>query len=520
MKGKTGFWTLLFWLAWTASGLAATIVYIPMDNRPVNLEYVMDSAKAAQVEVLAPPAAILAGRQQPGETPLLWRWLEEQAPYADALVLSADSLIYGGLVSSRTHGLNPAELLERVEKFRQLRQRFPSLPVYVFGTVMRTPQMSAGATEPAYYETYGPQIFRITALEDKAETEGLSLAEKVELAQCLSEVPASAMEDWRQRRKRNLQVNLWLQQAVRDGMIDLLLLGRDDSSPYSASNQERRWLDTAAADLANTRYVTLPGADNLGMALLVRATHNHRFEMPFVRVFYAPGRGAATIASYEDLPLGTTIPQHIRLMGGLLLQGASKTDLVLAVNSPMDGRTREAADPINQSTASPKIRQFVDQVAMELKAGNSVAIGDVAFANGADNALIEELRQRNLTLNLAAYSGWNTAGNTLGYAIGQGMLSMSTAPSARIRLLAVRYLDDWAYQANVRSRLLEQIVYPRGNDGQWLNALKPLVVRAAQKEIGFYAGRLLGQEWSSRVEVDFPWNRMFEVSVKIREGAR
>lgn len=515
MKANSGFWTIVFWLCWMTSGYAATFVYLPMDDRPVNLEYVQESAKAANVEVITPPMAMLAGRQNAGNVDRLWEWLNINAAAADALVVSSDSLIYGGLVSSRTHELSWSDLENRLERFRQLRQRFPALPVYVFGTVMRTPRMSAGSTEPAYYETYGPMIFQITALEDKAELRGLSSNEQHQYRQLLSRVPSSAMEDWRRRRALNFDVNQQLQCSVGSGIISFLLLGRDDSSPYSASNQEGRRLDRSGSDLATGKYVSLPGADNLGMSLLVRAINNSRFQIPFVRVFYASGSAGSTVASYEDRPLGVTIPQHIRLMGGLLVEWTNNPDLVLAVNTPNDGRTREAGDPGNSNVLRPEIRRFVDRIEMEMNAGNHVAVGDVSFANGADNSLIQEIGRRDLALRLAAYSGWNTAGNTLGYAIGQGMLSLSTPPAERERLLAVRYLDDWAYQANIRNCLLEQIVYPHGNDGQWLNELKPTLVRAAKQQMGPFADRLLGQGASSRLEVDFPWNRMFEITVRI-----
>lgn len=65
----------------------------------------------------------------------------------------------------------------------------------------------------------------------------------------------------------------------------------------------------------------------------------------------------------------------------------------------------------------------------------------------------------------------------------RGFLSLRTAEADRLKLLAVRYLDDWAYQANIRGELVQQIVYPAGNDGQWLNQLKPRLTREAGDRI-------------------------------------
>ncbi len=42
---------------------AANLVYVPMDDRPVNLEYVLDSVRAAGSEIVSPPADFIAGRE-------------------------------------------------------------------------------------------------------------------------------------------------------------------------------------------------------------------------------------------------------------------------------------------------------------------------------------------------------------------------------------------------------------------------------------------------------------------------
>lgn len=99
------------------------------------------------------------------------------------------------------------------------------------------------------------------------------------MQQLLTQVPTEHLTDWRNRRQQNYQVNLALQQLVREGVIDYLLLGRDDSSPLSASNQEGRWLNKAGADIS-VGYLSIPGADNLGMSMVVRAINAVTFQMP------------------------------------------------------------------------------------------------------------------------------------------------------------------------------------------------------------------------------------------------
>ena len=99
---------LLLWASPVAA--AATVGYVPMDDRPVNLEYVVDSVRAARIGIVTPSESLIAGRERPGDVPGLWQWVFAQAATSDALVVSTDSLIYGGLVASRTHELKAEEL--------------------------------------------------------------------------------------------------------------------------------------------------------------------------------------------------------------------------------------------------------------------------------------------------------------------------------------------------------------------------------------------------------------------------
>ena len=126
------------------------------------------------------------------------------------------------------------------------------------------------------------------------------------------------------------------------------------------------------------------------------------------------------------------------------------------------------------------------------------------------------MQQQGQLTKLAAYSGWNTAGNTLGYAVGQGMLAPYTPEKRRRNILATRYLDDWAYQANIRGALYDEIVYPRGGNGQYLNALKPRLTRAAADKMRRFASEHLWGIPAENIRVDFPWNRMFEIGVHIQ----
>ncbi len=493
---------------------AQTIVYVPFDNRPVSLDYVVDTARAAGLEVVTPPADLLGSRTAPGNPELLWRWLLENSNTADAVVASSDALLYGSLVGSRTHELSEQVIEERLAGFAVLKALRPGLRLYVFGTIMRTPRASAGGTEPGYYEMYGPSIFRITALQDKGETAGLTRGEEAELAALLAAVPERVLADWFARRDKNYAANVKLLSYARDGTLAYFLLGRDDCAPHSQSHREWRHIARETEGLPASKFVSFPGADQLGMLMVVRATNDAAVRMPLVQVFYAPGAGPETVATYEDTAVGTNVAEHVVAAGGLLMTGR-RPDLVLAVNTPEAGTTHEAGSARNGRAMTAARYVFAGKVAGAVAGGQQVAVADVAFANGADNALMAELARRGLLFRLAAYSGWNTASNTLGYAIGQGLLAPRMTAAAKDRLLATRLLDDWAYQANVRGAVGREVLFPAGGSWFYLNGLAPRVTAETERRLRAFAAASFPEYELGRMRVSFPWNRMFEVDVKL-----
>ena len=505
---------VMFFLLAAVPVQAQRLLYVPADNRPVSLQYVVDTFQAAGTTILTPPDSLLAARDQWGDADRLWNWVEEHCAEADSIVLSADSMLYGGLVPSRVHELSTETLQKRVERFGHLRTLNPSARVYVFSTVMRTPQFTAGGVEPPYYEKYGYRIFQLSALRDKKEVQELTKQENDKLIDLEREIPAAVMADWQTRRNKNFQINAQLIHLMQKGELNYFVLGRDDTSPYSQSHKETRDLLKLAAGSAG-RFASFPGADQLGMILLTRAVNEFQHQIPVVVVQYASGIGPATIPSYEDQPAGKTIFDHILAAGAVPLLTPSLAELILMVNTPVDGKTHEADSTLNISKASAETTEFVSAIQSWLQAGKKVAVADIAFGNGADNSLLMQMSAQGLLPKLAAYSGWNTASNTTGYAIGQGMLAVSMSEQDRLRLLTVRYLDDWAYQANIRSELNREINYPKGGSLVRLDEREPLLVMTAEKKLHKFSDCYLAGLPTAELQASFPWNRMFEIHVTI-----
>ena len=494
------------------------ILFIPHDNRPISDKQTAEVVKKLGYDVVIPPDEILGDRQNLGNPDALWTWLEANAMDAKAAVISSDSLVYGSLVGSRKHNYSRNEVVERVEKFSQFRKKNQQLPLYVFGSIMRTPRSgeASGHEEPAYYRSYGSDIFRYTVLRDKAEVEGLSHRETKEKAFLEELIPQKNLSDWLGRRGKNFAVNEELIKLTRRNVFDYLVLGRDDNAPYSQTHMESRHLTNFGKDLGKEKFQTMAGIDEMAMLLLARAVNHMRNETPSVYTRYNWGRGPYTVPAYSDEKISTSINDAITAAGGVAAVRPEQADLVMMVNTNPNGKTYEANERNNDGEEREGTKYFADLVSEYVSKGYPVGIADIAFANGSDNALMEQLKKRNLLFKIRAYSGWNTPTNSSGFLIGEGMLAHSMKKDDVEALLLTRYLDDWAYQANVRNTIARQLTWLRG-DGVYgsLDTKREAVSLRTQKMLSRFVDANLPHFSSlEEIYVYFPWNRMFESDIQ------
>ena len=141
-------------------------------------------------------------------------------------------------------------------------------------------------------------------------------------------------------------------------------------------------------------------------------------------------------------------------------------------------------------------------------------LADVRFANGADNMFIDKLFKKPIDFdNFYGYSAWNTSANTLGSLICTGIVryfAKDYNAEAFKKLQMVRFLDDWAYQANVRQALKkEEEKSKKEKSRPDLRKLKKIMIPFEKK-----LNRILGI--TPLIKYKFPWKRFFEVEIIIK----
>ena len=339
------------------------ILYIPHDNRPVVVEQTIDIIEKAGYKVITPPKEILGSREDFGNPDRLWEWLDRNTKKdIKAAVISSDSMLYGSLISSRKHNYNKQLILARAELFKEFRKKHKKLPLYVFGSIMRTPRsgLASGYEEPDYYRHYGANIFRYTALIDKLEVEGLTPRENKEIVFLQKLIPARALEDWQERREKNFSANEKLVDMAGEKIFDCLLLGRDDNAPYSQTHMEGRKLATYGAKISKNKYQTIAGIDEVALILLTRAINDRTKDKTSVFVSYAPGVGGETVPTYSDETIDNSINAEFMALGANRVYDVKNADLVLAVNTNPEGKTYEAVSALNGSAPREETFLFVN----------------------------------------------------------------------------------------------------------------------------------------------------------------
>ncbi len=496
------------------------IVFVPHDSRPISSKQTADVVQRVGYEIVVPPTELLGNREDWGHPDELWTWLDSALaePGVKAAVVSSDAMIYGSLVGSRKHSYTRDQILARAARFEELQRTHSKTPLYVFGSIMRTPRSgeASGHEEPEYYRRYGADIFRYTLLRDKEEVEGLSRRERKEYDFLGRLIPKEALADWLGRREKNYAVNEYLIELMkRHDTFRYLTLGRDDNAPFSQTHLESRHLTETGASLGKTRFQTMAGIDEIALLMLTRAVNEQKHEIPFVFARYNWGSGADTVPAYSDEKISTSISDAVLAAGGMMVRAPEKADVVLTVNTNPDGRTYEANAVLNDGTPRDGSQYFADLVADYVAKGYPVAVADIAFANGADNALMTELQKRGLLYKIQAYAGWNTPTNSSGFALGEGMLVRHMDADSVDHLLTTRYLDDWAYQANVRNTIARQLTWLRGDGfyGSLGTKMDAVSLRSTRMMNRFIEENLPPIAEINTVTVTFPWNRMFESDI-------
>jgi len=440
------------------------IAFVPIDNRPVcyTLPYRISKIDSS-VNLFMPDRALLGSLTKPSNTEGILRWLEALKDI-DAIIISLDTIAYGGLITSRRcdDSLDSIKIkLDRLKKFIQNKK------VYAFSSIMRISNNNINQEEKPYWSEYGKKIFEYSYnfhKNNKTETD----------------IPKPILDDYLQTRKRNFEVNKIYLNWQNEGLFEKLIFSKDDCAQYGLNVLE-------AKQLSNLGGFVKTGADEIPLTLLARAVNDYRKKKIKIAPIFIEPEYKNLISNYEDISVEASTISQIEL-ANCTVTTVEDADILLYVNNFIANQ----GEIVMKLDTKPYSKKWI-------KPHKPYIIADVRFTNGSDNSFINEIFKTQIDNNFLGYAGWNTSANTLGSLICAASMSFNKKNNDEFKKLqAVRLLDDWAYQANVRQML------EKPDKNLCAQLMKPYEKKVWQ---------FLDTEYNTKYS--FTWDRLFEVEIEL-----
>jgi len=502
------------------------IAYVPIDERPCNTSVVERIAQSAvDLELIIPPVECFGLKKRPADTEGLWEWLNQVGKTADALILSIDMLLYGGLIPSRLHHFAAEKGADFIHRLRSFHHAHPKLLIYGAISIMRTPQYSSNDEEPDYYQEWGRELFLRASLIDKQNRDLLSQEDQNLLNQIQAVLPKEYIEDYETRRSFNLSITSEMLYLVDQGVLMFLSIPQDDSAEYGYTALDQKIIVSKRERLRLQQKVHMyPGSDEVGATLLTRVFSELKQIRTKIYPLWSSTLGPQLVPMYEDRPFAESMKSHLLAAGCQFVENPEAADLILAYNTP--GRVmQESWEQTKKDityTSFRNLLNFVDQITEYLHEGKKVILADSAYANGSDLELISLLDNAEVLDQLLSYKGWNTNCNTLGTTIAQGVLGQFGHPRMIRENILYHLFDDCFYQAKVRMEMVEDFLPQFGLNYFDLKEQAEVVNLERNKRLLTCYKELIWKSFQGikieEVQTYAPWNRMFECGIQLKFG--
>ena len=442
------------------------ICFVPIDNRPVCYNLAKDiAAISSDIDFFIPPREYLGSLNEYADNEAIIDWLKNLPSDIDCMVLSLDTIAYGGLIPSRRITDSFDKIKNRIEKIKPL---LVGKKVLAFSSIMRISNNNFNEEEKEYWKDWGKKIFEFSFYSCKYNKP------------FSSDIPPDILNDYLETRKRNFAINALYLDWQREGLFDTLIFSKDDCAEFGFNVSE-------AAMLENWGATTKTGADEIPLTLLARAIED---EIKIYPEFIEP-EYKDRVSNYEDVSIEQSVLGQLDLGRCKIVSSKKEADITLIINNFKEKQGEIVmgweTEPYKWGFVHPKM---------------PYAVADVRFANGADNNFVQEILK--YPIPEYGYAGWNTSANTMGSLVAGIKLKWHAIKHncynelAFEKLQAIRFLDDWAYQANVRKEIDETC------------DIKNLMLAYEEKVTS-----MLGVKFN--IDYTYPWNRKFEIEIHINE---
>ena len=387
------------------------ILLVPLDSRPPCREFVVNGGKIIGRTIVTPPTEYMDYYSKAGETTEMRQWLAENTGTADAVILSVDQLLSGGLLAAREAHISHADIDALAAYLRTLHTAHPTVPLHAFYILPRAiPQDGIeGWRERRALLAYARLLGRAG--------EGLPVDEN-EMERLREEFPPDDLEKYLAHFDESTALASMLIELTEEGTLTRLVLGQDDGEEFSVGNLKKAELSALLAqkNIAPERAMIVHGADEIALSMLARmAVDDLRARggaPPRISLRYARDDMADAVFPFMAVSNDVTAREKIAMLGAALAEDDTSSDLTLLISAGDSG-----ADTLGSRAPTAAA------IKVMLAAGTPVALVDLSRHFHAEETLLPILIEKDVPVNaLTAYAGWNTASNAIGTAVAEAVL--------------------------------------------------------------------------------------------------
>lgn len=505
-----------------------TILLVPLDSRPPCTQFIQQLAAIVGINVKMPPATMLDDYLQPADKLAVREWLMKESTSADTAIISADMLIHGGLLASRTTTGYDEDAKNVLALLEEIHAKNPRLKLYVFSIIPRL--LIADTDENKIYQQnmikYSVQKDLISTFENPLDIR--------KLEKTGSAIPPNVVDRYLNLYQKNTELNFTLINMVRQGVISGLVIGQDDGQPFGLPNMAKTKIEhyVQTSNLSDRIFVTR-GTDEVALSMLGYIITSESKNSPTYYIRYSHPDAPSIIMPYMPHSVATTVKEKLEIVNGVSVSSLTQADYILYVHV---GTGKLTAN--DYAKAAAEVKKFLDQ-------GYPVALVDLSEHYYESETLLPWLLTQGVDITkLAAYAGWNTTSNTLGTIFAQtailNSIPLNTQPAAQaiavyhanMNFLLSRIFDDWYFQKNIQPNLNAHLIKQKINPYR-LKYAHEAVNTSIQNELSVHAnyfsrrylrsaantfqtaeGSITVAITDFHVSVSLPWDRTFEIKVE------
>ncbi len=512
------------------------VVYIPLDNRPVNFNRASFLAESSGLKLIMPDESLISTTlgydYDQGNPREIFNWLKEQE--ADYYVISLDMLFSGGLVGSRAafddqddsiaNFESKAGTYELSKTEQEIADYLATLSktkhIVLLDTVMRL-------ASTANYGGWDMNLYNYLrnnyASVARAQLEGEDLTvenivkgyRKDENGKIIStgNYPLQ-VDEYLKSRERKLKIADKVYSECGKNASGMFIGVDDSTSKTNIQTNEIRYITEKL--LNNTKSGLLfAGADELGLMGISEVATSIYTEITVKLQYFGDGKDYIA-DDYDPGKLHDSVVSHIDAVGGKIVEDSADLEVLVLTRSASSG-----SDAV-------KHKKNVDALIKKLEENleNNVptcVIDGSAYAGYG--ALAQAMIDKNLDMGeILGFSAWNTVGNAIGISLSNAVARFTYLKNSQVitedshkgfmKTIAFSHIKDTAYKKFGSS--------PFGSGASFEKNYKIFkeysqkIANNINKSSIFISKSNLEDKYDVKVSnLDWPWDRNFEAIFEI-----